>query len=137
MNLSTIFAKFFPGSEQAISQSLSVADHATFAAEVNTLNEQLEATTLANATLSADLVTRTSELATATASITTLEAKLATANASLLAVTAERDKYKAHHTKASSTGDQNPDEDANSRQATSMAGYNQNAMDVWKKANRS
>lgn len=137
ITLSSIMAIFFPGSNQVISEKLTADEHASFAAEVGTLNEQLEASTLANTTLSADLVTRTSELATAAASITTLEANLATANASLLAVTAERDKYKAHHEKAGAQGDKNPGEDANSRQSTATAGYNQNAIDAWNKANRS
>jgi len=137
MNLSSIIAAIFPGSDKVISENLTADQHATFAAEVSALNGQLEAAIQANETISADLVTRTTELATATASITTLEANLATANASVLSVTAERDKYKAHHDKVSSKGDKNPEEDENSRHKNMQAGYNQNAVDVWNKANRS
>ena len=137
ITLSSIIAAIFPGSDKVISEKLTADEHASFAAEVGTLNEQLEASTLANTTLSADLLARTTELATASATITTLEASLATANTTLSTVTAERDKYKAHHDKISSLGNQNPNEDENSRHKNLQAGHNQNAIDVWNKANRS
>jgi chromosome segregation ATPase len=137
ITLSSIMSALFPGSDKVISEKLSTDEHAAFGAEVQELNDKITAHEATIATTAAELVTAGEALTTATASVATLTAQLATANGQITTLTTERDKYKAHHDKISSKGDSNPDTDENSKGKNMEAGYNQHALNVWQKANRS
>ena len=136
ITLSTILANLFPGSQKVISEKLTTEEHIGFSAEVQELNDRIDAQTQANELLVADLATANATIAGLQANLATANTNLQAANANLTAITGERDRYKAHYDKIGDKGNQNPGEDENSRKPSGKAGYNQHALDVWHKANR-
>tara|TARA_R110002124_G_scaffold122630_1_gene281188 strand:- start:123 stop:548 length:426 start_codon:yes stop_codon:yes gene_type:complete len=135
--LSTILANLFVNSDKVISEKLTAEEHSAFALEVQEINDRLDAQTEANQLVVANLEAANAQIKTLTSSLNAAESQLASTTSNLTAVTTERDKYKAHHDKISKTGDENPDEDENSRKSTKTASYNTNAVETWHKANRS
>jgi len=133
--LSAILSALFPKSEKVISEKLSTQEHETFAADASELQERLDAQTTANELVTADLTKATARVTELEGSLAAAEGQVATLTASLTAMTTERDTYKAHHEKAVQKGDKDADQDHNSRGSSGKASYNENAMNVWQKAN--
>lgn len=125
----------FSNSQKAISENLSTEELAAFTTEVTELNTRLDTQASANALVVADLASANTQITELTASLATAQANATALNAQIVTLTSERDKFKTQHEKSASKGDQNPDEDENSRKQVQMSSYNQHAMSVWEKAN--
>lgn len=122
---------FFANSGKAISENLSTEELAVFTTEITELNARVDAQTEANTLVVADLAAANTQIADLTASLATATANATALNAQITTLTGERDKYKAQHERAASQGNQNPNEDENSRKVAQTSSYNQHAMDVW------
>jgi hypothetical protein len=132
--LSTVMADLFPNSGKVISEKLSTDEHAGFSADVQELNDRLEAQATANEQIVADLAASATQ-------VTDLTGKLEAANTlaegtaqKLTVVTSERDTYKAHYDAATKVGAIKAKEDEGSRGSVEMASYNASAVEVFNQA---
>ena len=135
VSIASIMGIFFPKSEKVLSEKLATEEHSALALEAGELHTQLQAAIDAKGLAETQLATANATITALNTSLETEKTQVASLNGQLATVTTERDAFKAQHEKIASKGDQNPNEDVNSRKVIPTSNYNQMALDAFHKVN--
>ena len=134
--LATFMASFFGKSETVISEKLSTDEHNQFTTEAIELQEKLTGLQDQVTSLEEEKTTLEASITTLKGEKTTLESDKTTLQNSLTETEGDRDKYKAWFEKQAGVGAQLPEGDETSKGEQTLTPYNQQALEVFRKAQK-